>query len=141
MVYAHCDIPCGIYDPHQAIIGALTVLRMMDLAHEKKEAHDVARLVAVKEEHAERVKHEVRIIWGDYMKGEILEKYPDLHELVHSIMLLASSARQGVERKVGEDLLEKVNQFAEIFWESKGVETKRAESPYAIKEEMVIPAL
>jgi len=141
IVYAHCDIPCGIYDPHRAIIGALTVLRMIDISDEKKEVYDIARLVTVKEEHAEMVKHEVRIIWGDYLKGEILDKHPEIHELTHSIMLLASGVRQGNDRKTGEELLEKVNQFAEIFWETKGVKTKRVKAPYKPEEEVVQPIL
>lgn len=141
-MYAHCDIPCGIYDPHLAQVGALTVIRMMDLiADARGDAHAVSRLAKVKEEHAELVKHEIRIIWGDYIKEEHLVKHGKLHELVHNIMQLSSKARQSTDRKVAEELLAKVNQFAEIFWETKGVKTKRAASPYEPRAEVVYPIL
>jgi len=82
---AHCDIPCGIYDPSTAQIAALTVVRMMDLmAEAEAKGHDnhanfinsMARYIAVKEEHAEKAKHEIRVIWGDYLKHEHLENIP-----------------------------------------------------------------
>ncbi|KKR73365.1 MAG: hypothetical protein UU17_C0037G0010 [Candidatus Nomurabacteria bacterium GW2011_GWA1_40_8] len=77
-VHAHCDIPCGIYDPYQAQVAAHTVIRMVNLLNEinvsssepdfderKRVISRVARLTSVKEEHAEMVKREVRILWGD----------------------------------------------------------------------------
>jgi len=147
VVYAHCDIPCGIYDPHQAQVAALTVIRMMDLIGESEDAsgtlptHNVARYTAVKEEHAELCKHEIRVIWGDYVKQEHIEKHPELNETVHRIMQLGSQAKQGVEREVALELLGAVNRFAEIFWETKGVKTKRVKSPYKPEEEIVYPIL
>ncbi len=150
-VDAHCDIPCGIYDPHQAQIGALTVIRMVDLMDEHVKEHDkietaeffnsMARYVAVKEEHAELVKHEIRVIWGDFIKQAQLEEYPQLNSLVHKIMALASKARQTVDRETAVALLEAVNEFAEIFWQIKGIQTKRAKAPYSVKEEVVYPVL
>jgi nickel superoxide dismutase len=150
-VEAHCDIPCGIYDPHQAQIGALTVIRMIDLIdHHVNEAekmgrgefyNSVARYIAVKEEHAELTKHEIRVIWGDFIKQAHLDQYPQLHGLVHKIMGLGSKARQTIDRETALALLEAVNQFAEIFWQIKGIETKRVKSPYSVSEEIVIPKL
>jgi nickel superoxide dismutase len=150
-VDAHCDIPCGIYDPHQAQIGALTIIRMVDLIDEHVKEHDaietaeflnsMARYIAVKEEHAELVKHEIRVIWGDFIKEAHIEKYPQLNGLVHKIMVLASKARQTVNRESAVALLEAVNEFAEIFWQIKGLKTKRSNAPYSVKEEVVHPVL
>ncbi|MBI2663948.1 superoxide dismutase, Ni [Candidatus Woesearchaeota archaeon] len=141
-VHAHCDIPCGIYDPHLAQVAAHSVVRMVQLMEKNKEdVHAAARYTQVKEEHAELVKHEIRIIWGDYFKPEHLKKYPDLHAHVDSIMKLASKARQNVDMKAAEALLESVNKFAEIFWETKGIETFRAKAPYPTEKEMVLPKL
>lgn len=146
--YAHCDIPCGIYDPHHAQLAALTVVRMADLIAETKTAHadhdhthDLARAVMVKEEHAELCKKEIRVIWGDYFKPEMLEKYPELHALVHSIMQAGSKAKQNESREHGVKLLELVNLFAEIFWETKGKTTKKAPAPYKPELEVVYPVL
>ena len=140
--YAHCDIPCGIYDPHAAQIGALTVIRMIDLMKEHKDDLEArTRCIAVKEKHAELVKHEIRVIWGDYFKPEHFEKYPELHELAHEIMRLASKTRQASDREQSMQLLEKINRFSEIFWDTKGKKTKRVNAPYKPEEQIVIPVL
>jgi len=147
IVYAHCDIPCGIYDPHNVQVAALTVIRMMDLINESGDAsgtvptHNISRYTTVKEEHAELCKKEVRVIWGDYFKEEHLSKHPDLANIVHEIMSLSSKAKQGIDRNTGVELLGVVNKFAEIFWETEGIETKRVTSPYKPEEEIVYPVL
>lgn len=147
---AHCDIPCGIYDPSGAQIAALTVVRMVDLMAEleakggsmdKSFANSMSRYIAVKEEHAEKTKHEIRVIWGDYIKPQHIEKYPQLHEVVHKIMQLGSKSRQTADRDTAVQLVDAVNQFAQIFWETKGVKTKRAKAPYSPALEMVYPDL
>jgi len=143
---AHCDIPCGIYDPIAAQISALTVVRMMDLmaALEGEGAayqNSISRYIAVKEDHAEQAKHEVRVIWGDFIKPEHVEKYPELNELVKKIMQLGSKARQTADRQAGLDFVEAINQFAEIFWAIKGIKTKKAKAPYAPALVMVYPEL
>jgi nickel superoxide dismutase len=150
-VDAHCDIPCGIYDPHHALIGALTVIRMVDLINESVKEHgnietaefhnSMARYIAVKEEHAELTKHEIRVIWGDFIKEAHVDQFPQLHGLVHKIMQLGSKNRQTVDRETAVALLEAVNEFSEIFWQIKGIKTKRVKSPYSVSEDMVLPAL
>jgi nickel superoxide dismutase len=132
---AHCDIPCGIYDPILAQINALTVVRMIDLMHELVGSgvaynNSMNRYIAVKE-HAEAVKREVRVIWGDYIKAQHLEQHSNLPELVHKIMQLGSKSRQTADRETAVQLVDAVNQFAEIFWQTKGVATKKAKAPYA----------
>ena len=155
--HAHCDIPCGIYDPHLALVGALTVVRMNQLINDLKApvapagqmpskadrdryVHAVQRYTATKEEHAELVKREVRIIWGDFFKPEHLEKAPDLHNTVWNIMKLASKARQNLDMEAAQQLLGEVNKFAEAFWAAKGVATKRQPSNQAAGGEYVVPA-
>lgn len=152
-VHAHCDIPCGIYDPHLAQLGAQTVIRMNQLVEQlpkpgpdasgeerDKYVHAVERYTAVKEEHAELVKKEVRIIWGDYFRPEHLEKYPDLHTTVWSIMKLASKARQELNMQAAQDLLAQVQKFAEIFWATKGAPVRRQPSLQTVGGESVYPS-
>jgi nickel superoxide dismutase len=147
---AHCDIPCGIYDPIIAQISALTVVRMLDLMTDlegkagdknKDYFNSMSRYVAVKEEHAERAKAEIRVIWGDYLKAQHLEKYPNAHALVHKIMQLGSKVRQTTDRDQATQFVESLNEFAQMFWETKGIATKRAKAPYAPALELVYPAL
>lgn len=137
-VSAHCDIPCGIYDPFPAQIAAITTVRMIDQMvdmlesdhSELEKMNTISRLVAVKEEHAEKVKHEIRVIWGDFIKADQIKKYPNIHELTHEIMQLGSKVKQGVNRDDAVKFVEKVNEFAKIFWEIKGEETVEMEAPY-----------
>jgi nickel superoxide dismutase len=146
---AHCDVPCGIYDPIIAQIAALTVVRMVDLIKdlEAKGGSDathhnsLSRYINVKEEHAEKVKHEIRVIWGDFIKPQHVEKHPETADVVQKIMQLGSKSRQTVDREAAVQLVEAVNQFAEIFWEAKGIPTKRAKAPYAPALELVYPVL
>ena len=155
-VHAHCDIPCGIYDPHLAQIGALTCIRMNQLIEAleapggaggppSKEERDkyvnsLARYIETKEEHAELVKREVRIIWGDYFKPEHLEKHPDLNTLTWNIMKLASTVRQQVNKAAAEELLVEVQKFAEIFWATKDAKTQKQASRTPAGGELVLPA-
>lgn len=147
---AHCDIPCGIYDPHLSQVAALTVIRMIDLMDELQKTHkdggleyqnSLSRYVAVKEEHAELLKREIRIIWGDYIKQEHIDKFPEIPGLVHKIMQLGSKARQTTSRETAMELLNAVNRFAEIYWDTKGIAVKRVKAPYKPGEEMVLPVL
>jgi nickel superoxide dismutase len=146
---AHCDIPCGIYDPHLALVAALSVVRMNQLiealeppAMEKpardKYMHNLARYTLVKEEHAELVKREIRIIRGDFFKPD--NSPENIGELTDNIMKTASKARQNIDMEAANQLLELVNQFAEAFWKAKGVETKRQSSNQAAGGEYVVPA-
>ena len=144
---AHCDVPCGIYDPIVAQINALTVVRMMDLMAALDEGTEVgkkaynnsmSRYIAVKEEHAEKAKHEIRVIWGDYFKKD---KHPNVDELVHKIMQLGSKVRQPSDRESGVAFVAAINEFAEAFWGTKDVKTKKAKAPYAPALEMVYPDL
>jgi nickel superoxide dismutase len=155
-VHAHCDIPCGIYDPHLAQIAALTCIRMNQLIEAleapgggtqvpSKEERDkymnsLARYIATKEEHAELAKREVRVIWGDYFKPEHLEKAPDLHQTVWNIMKLGGTVRQQVNAQAANDLMAEVQKFAEAFWASKGVSTRKVASNTPAGGELVVPA-
>ena len=147
-VSAHCDIPCGVYDPGEAQYAVLSVIRFIDLINEMPEAvtskDDLAkftRLVQQKEEHAVIAKNAVTVIWGDYFKAPQIEKYPGVHELVHGIMMDGSKCKQGLHREDGLSTLSKVNDFAEMFWATKEIKTEKKISPYAPNLEIVVPVL
>jgi nickel superoxide dismutase len=151
-VDAHCDIPCGIYDPHEAQIAALTVLRMdqliadlsppaMDAKPEERGAYvsKLARYTLVKEQHAERVKHEVRVIWGDYVTPELAKQHPQLGELTLRILKQASKGRQGTGLPDAQELVKLVQEFSELFWQTKGAKTRRQPSLQKSGGEIVVP--
>jgi nickel superoxide dismutase len=143
--YAHCDIPCGIYDPHQAQIAALSVVRMVQLieglddSNSTENQNKFSRFIAVKEESAEQAKGELRILWGDYFKPEHLEEYPDLHNLFFSAMKQGSQVRQSVDMAAAETFLATVQDIAEIFWKTKGANPSRQPSRQAVGGEIVYP--
>lgn len=153
LVRAHCDIPCGIYDPHEAQIAALTVLRMDQLIGElakpqagakpeEVEAFQakLSRYTLVKEQHAERVKSELRVIWGDYFTPEHAKQHPQLHELFWNAMKLASKARQGTNVADAQALVAHVQGIAELFWKTKGAKTQKLPSMQKSGGEIVYPA-
>ena len=149
-VNAHCDVPCGIYDPSAALISALSVVRMIDLINAKIEMkpeneaqylNDMTRYIAVKEEEAIKCKEEIRIIWGDFIKAPHIEQYPEIHQIVHNIMAKGGAAKQHASREKAMELLEEVNKFAEIFWKIKGIETKKVKAPNLPNEEIIYPIL
>lgn len=123
---AHCDIPCGIYDPHNAELGARTVTKMVSLIKEAQGATDpesrqtFVRCVKVKEDHAEIVKRELQILWSDYFKPEHVKSYPDLHEKVWKALKLASKNKQSIDATAARELETAVGEIARIFWETKG---------------------
>lgn len=133
-VQAHCDIPCGIYDPVIAKIAAQTVQKMVmriqaldypeSGSHAEHTAHrnTLSRYITVKEEHAELVKHEADVLWHDYFKPEHLEKYPDLHATIWETTKLASTNKQNVDIDAAKKLVDSVDKIAEIFWATKGIE-------------------
>lgn len=152
-LHAHCDIPCGIYDPHEAQISALTAVRMCQLIGElpkfvpemKPEERLAAmakltRYQVVKEQHAERVKAELRILWGDYFTPDHAKANPTLHELFWKAMKAASKVRQSPELADAQELLNQVQAIAEIFWTTKGVKTRRLPSQQKAGGELVYPA-
>ncbi|MBI2314995.1 superoxide dismutase, Ni [Candidatus Daviesbacteria bacterium] len=131
-VYAHCDIPCGIYDSSTAQLAAKTVLKMVKLINElqpssneppfeerKRIISQVSRLTRVKEDHAEICKREILILWTDYFKPEHLEKFPDLHDAVWKTAKLCSKNKQNVDEQLAKELIEAVDKIADIFHETK----------------------
>jgi len=146
---AHCDIPCGVYDARTIMYHAVSTLRQIDILLSLKDkglsetafAMQVARNTAEKEHQAELVKHETRIIWGDFMKGDHLKKHPGAHELAHKIMLAGSACKQDLHREDGEKLVALCNEFSEMFWDMKGVKTKTVPCPYAPNVDVVYPDL
>ena len=125
-VRAHCDVPCGIYDPAQAQLAAKTVARMVELIGQidagstsSADRNKFIRCVTVKEQHAEIVKHEVQVIWSDYFKPEHLAANPDLHTKVWNLLKLAGKNKQNVDAAAAAELETAVKEFADIFWSPK----------------------
>lgn len=135
--YAHCDIPCGVYDPTPAQIAAHTVLRMTGLLGEKTDMHDVARITHVKEEHGEKIEDELGTLENDYFKPPHFEKFPELQGLLKDAVQLSIETRQHIDMEKAQQLLEKVLLISEIFYKTKDVTPVRVPSLYPTKGEIV----
>lgn len=120
-VYAHCDVPCGVYDPKAAQTAAYTVQKMVQkiLEYPEDDLNNKVRAIWTKEEHARKCKEEILILWTDYFKPEHLEKYPDLHEKFWKAAKLCSENKQHVNLESAQKLVDAVNEIAEIFADSK----------------------
>ena len=126
VAYAHCDIPCGIYDPTPAKIAADTVAKMVEkIGALDKTATDFTtrgnfvRMVVVKEQHAELCKKELQVLWSDYFKPEHVEKFPKLHDTFWKALKLCSKNKQNVDAQAAADLQAAVKEISDMFYATK----------------------
>ena len=133
-VSAHCDGPCGVYDPADARIRAEAVLSMtkkiLDLEQPAKSEgnaaavvaylNTTARFIAIKEQEAQGAKDQLLILWTDYFKPEHLADYPDLHDTFWQAAKLCSACKVGVDLEVAQNLMATVEKIHGIFWATKG---------------------
>jgi nickel superoxide dismutase len=118
-VHAHCDLPCGVYDPAQARIEATSVRACMEKHTASTDADFKVRATIIKEERADLVKHHLWVLWTDYFKPEHLEAHPDLHELFWKATKTAGEAKKTNDVAVGDRLLAEIDAIAEVFWATK----------------------
>ncbi len=118
-VHAHCDIPCGVYDPEQARIEAESCLKIIEKYEQNTDEHFRARCINIKEERAELVKHHLDVLWHDYFKPEHVEKYPDLHETFWKATKQASKVKQSLDAGAAKELLSMIDTIDEM-WKATG---------------------
>jgi nickel superoxide dismutase len=118
-VHAHCDLPCGIYDPAQARLEAESVKACMEKSNATEDHLFRERATLIKEERADLVKHHLWVLWTDYFKPEHLERFPELHELFWKTTKAAGEAKKTNDVAVADSLLEGIAKIDTIFWESK----------------------
>jgi nickel superoxide dismutase len=121
VAHAHCDLPCGVYDPAQARIEAESVKAIMEKYQQNEDPVFRTRALIIKEQRAELVKHHLWVLWTDYFKPPHFEKYPQLHTLVNEATKLAGATgtKGELDAEVADQLLAKIDEIAEIFWETK----------------------
>ena len=126
-VSAHCDLPCGVYDPAQARIEAESIKAIIAKVADNDDPDFRTRAILIKEQRSELVKHHLWVLWTDYFKPQHLEKYPNLHELFWKATKMAGSAgadglagvKASNDPATGQKLLDLIDQIAKIFWETK----------------------
>lgn len=132
VVHAHCDGPCGVYDPASARIAAEAVLSMTkkildlqppaggDAGAMAAYENTMSRYIAIKEEQAQETKDEILILWTDYFKPGHLEEYPDLHTKFWKAAKLCSSSKVEVSLEHAQELMAAIEEIHGIFWATKG---------------------
>jgi len=118
-VSAHCDLPCGVYDPAQARIEAESVKAVQEKYQANEDFDYRVRALIIKEQRAELAKHHVTVLWSDYFKAPHFEKYPQLHTLVNDTLKALSAAKASNDPATGQKALDLIAEIDRIFWETK----------------------
>ena len=116
---AHCDLPCGVYDPAQARIEAESVKAIQEKYQGNDDPAFRERALLIKEQRADLVKHHLWVLWTDYFKPPHVEKYPELHDLFWKATKLAGESKKSEDPAQGQQLLDAVAEIDRIFWETK----------------------
>ena len=127
--YAHCDLPCGVYDPAQARIEAESCYKIIEKYQASKDDIFRGRALNIKEERAELVKHHLDVLWHDYFKPEHTEKFPELHELFWKAAKQASAVKASVDIADATKLLEMIDKIDDIWRKTGGLEKSRVLKP------------
>jgi nickel superoxide dismutase len=118
-IAAHCDLPCGVYDPAQAKIEAESVKACMEKHNASDDPEFKVRAITIKEERADLTKHHLWVLWTDYFKPEHLAAHPDLHDTFWKATKTAGEAKKTNDPAVGQKLIDEIDAIAEIFWATK----------------------
>jgi nickel superoxide dismutase len=119
VAHAHCDLPCGVYDPAQARIEAESVKATMEKANASDDESFKVRAAIIKEQRADLVKQHLWVLWTDYFKPEHLEKFPNLHDMFWKATKTAGETKKTSDVAVAERLLSEIAAIDAMFWESK----------------------
>ena len=120
-VSAHCDLPCGVYDPAQARIEAESIKAIIAKVADNDDPDFRTRAIVIKEQRSHLVKEHLWVLWTDYFKPPHFEKYPNLNQLFNEATKLAGAGgtKGTVDVAVADQLLGKIDEISEIFWETK----------------------
>ncbi|MFP5322601.1 MAG: superoxide dismutase, Ni [Acidimicrobiia bacterium] len=118
-VDAHCDLMCGVYNPAQARIEAESVLEIMKKYNASDDEYFRTRCIIIKEKRAELAKEHLWVLWTDYFKPPHVEQFPQLHDLFWRATKTAGEAKKTSDEAVGQQLLDLIDEIAEIFAETK----------------------
>jgi nickel superoxide dismutase len=123
VAHAHCDLPCGVYDPEQARIEAESVYRIIEKYNASEDATFRTRALVIKERQADLVKHHLDVLWHDYFKPEHLETVPNLHELFWSASKQVSKVKGGTSVDDAKKLLDLIDEV-DAAWKATGGNAK-----------------
>ncbi|HPE12983.1 MAG: superoxide dismutase, Ni [Actinobacteria bacterium] len=118
VAHAHCDLYCGVYDPAQAKIEAMSVLKIAKKYQDSDDEVFRARCILIKEQRAEETKHHLMVLWADFFAPEHFEQFPNLHELFWKATHQAGEAKKSMDPAEGQKLIDYIDEIADIFWQT-----------------------
>lgn len=118
VAHAHCDLYCGVYDPAQAKIEAMSVVKTAEKYAESSDAEFRARCILIKEQRAEEVKHHLMVLWADFFAPDHFKTFPNLHELFWKATHQAGEAKKSMDPEAGRQLVAYIDEIADIFWQT-----------------------
>lgn len=118
VAHAHCDLYCGVYDPAQAKIEALSVLKSAEKYQGSDDAVFKDRALFIKEERAELVKHHLMVLWADFFTADHRQEFPELDDLFWRAIHQAGEAKKSVDPADGQKLVDLIDDIAAIFWKT-----------------------
>ena len=118
VAHAHCDLYCGVYDPAQAKIEAMSVLKIAKKYQDSDDEVFRARCILIKEQRAEETKHHLMVLWADFFAPEHFEQFPNLHELFWKATHQAGEAKKSMDPAEGQKLIDYIDAIADIFWQT-----------------------
>ncbi len=131
--YAHCDLPCGVYDPEQARIEAESCYKAIEKYNASSDEHFRARAILIKEERAELAKHHIEVLWSDYFKPEHVQKYPEITELCWKAAKQCSTVKQSLDASEARTLIDMIDRIADVWTKAGGPQATRMPKPVAAR--------
>jgi nickel superoxide dismutase len=119
VAHAHCDLYCGVYDPAQAKIEALSVVKTAKKYAESDDEVFRARCILIKEQRAEETKHHLMVLWADFFTKDHFEQFPNLHQLFWDGVHGAGDVKKSLDVAVAEKLLDTIDKISDIFWQTE----------------------
>ncbi|HEV8696502.1 MAG TPA: superoxide dismutase, Ni [Candidatus Limnocylindrales bacterium] len=116
---AHCDLPCGVYDPEQARIEAESCYKIIEKYAANEDPTFRTRAIGIKEKQADLVKHHLDVLWHDYFKPEHLDKVPNLHEMFWNANKQVSKVKASTDIADAKALLDMIDDI-DAAWKTTG---------------------
>ncbi|MGI9642890.1 MAG: superoxide dismutase, Ni [Acidimicrobiia bacterium] len=117
--YAHCDLFCGVYDPAQAKIEAMSCLKTAQKFQDSDDEVFRARCISIKEERAELVKHHLSVLWTDFFKPHHVEQFPNLHDLFWRAIKSAGDAKKSMDPAASQAMVDLIDEISVVFWQTE----------------------
>jgi len=117
--HAHCDLFCGVYDPAQAKIEAMSCFKIAGKYQASDDEAFRSRCISIKEERAELAKHHLMVLWADFFKPHHLEQFPGLHDLFWRALKAAGDAKKSMDPAASQALLDVIDEVAAVFWQTE----------------------